>query len=169
MNKKAYQINDQESSGKTENKLTYLLHNHIAGNTRILFLVVLHTFCPSVDPHTLVTHKNCHRYDNGSSCIFPLSSFLHEHASFHRCQGMVGPFQVHLEVVFRQNKAFVSKMCFNEWNMNKQSTKVLLLLVSILLTNLKISLTREGPACDVNRGAMNHIQCQHKKVMLGAS
>ena len=39
----------------------------------------------------------------------------------------------------------------------------------MLFTNLKISPTREGTVCDVNRGAMNRMQCQHKIVTLGAS
>ena len=50
-------------------------------------------------------------------------------------------------------------MCFDEWNMNTKLTKVLK-LVSVLFTNLKISPTREGAVRDVNRGAMNRMQCQ---------
>ena len=50
-------------------------------------------------------------------------------------------------------------MCFDEWNMNTKLTKVLK-LVSMLFTNLKISPTREGAVRDVNRGAMNRMQCQ---------
>ena len=34
-------------------------------------------------------------------------------------------FKSHLEVVFCHNKAFVTNMCFDEWNVNKQLTKVL--------------------------------------------
>ena len=36
----------------------------------------------------------------------------------------------------------------------------------MLFTNLKISPTREGAVRDVNRGAMNLMQCQHKMVTL---
>ena len=39
----------------------------------------------------------------------------------------------------------------------------------MLFTNLKISPTREGAVRDVNRGAMNRMQYQHKIVALGAS
>ena len=53
--------------------------------------------------------------------------------------------------------------------MNKQLTKVLKKLVSMLFTNLKIIPTREGAVRDVNRGAMNRMQCQNKIVTLGAS
>ena len=45
-------------------------------------------------------------------------------------------------------------MCFDEWNINKQLTKVLKKLVFILFTNLKIGPTREGAIRDVNRGAI---------------
>ena len=53
--------------------------------------------------------------------------------------------------------------------MNKQLTKVNKKLVSMLLTNFKISPTREGAVRDVNRGTMNRMQCQHNIVTLGAS
>ena len=39
----------------------------------------------------------------------------------------------------------------------------------MLLTNLKKSPTLEGAVRDVNGGAMNRMQCQHKIVTLGAS
>ena len=39
----------------------------------------------------------------------------------------------------------------------------------MLFTNLKKSPTREGAVRDVNRGAMNRMQCQHNIVTLGAS
>ena len=44
-------------------------------------------------------------------------------------------------------------MCFDEWNMNKQITKVLKKLVSLLF-NLKEGPTREGAVRDVNRGTI---------------
>ena len=57
-------------------------------------------------------------------------------------------------MVFCQNKAFVTKiMCFDELNMNKQSTMVLKEQFSFYL-QIKESPTREDAVRDVNRCAM---------------
>ena len=57
-------------------------------------------------------------------------------------------------MVFFQNKAFVTNMCFDEWNVNKQLTKVLKKSVLMLFTNLRVDPTREGAVRDVNRGRL---------------